>query len=72
MNIIQLLIDALQHQQRQSADTAFLRDVVRDNQKGEMHKMSGVEETKVTVVGAATLDSPSSEPRPSWNENRWG
>ena len=60
MNILEALIQILQQAQRQSADTAFLRDVVADNSKGPMHKMSGVEETnvnKVTVAGAATLDN---------------
>ncbi len=73
MNIIQALIDLLEHTKKMSADDAVLRDIVRDN-RAEMHKLVGPEEKihKVTVVGAATLDSPSSEPRPSWNENRWG
>lgn len=56
MNIIQALIDALQHAQQMSADSAILRDIVRDNAK-EMHPMARVEDTKVTVANAPQVDT---------------
>jgi hypothetical protein len=50
-DLIQALIDALTHQRQMKADSAMLRDIVRDNRR-EMHPTAGVEETKVRVAEA--------------------
>ena len=55
-DLIQLLINALTHQRQMSADSAMLRDIVRDNRR-EMHPMSGIEDTKVTVANAPKVDN---------------
>jgi hypothetical protein len=66
-NMLIALVEALiRVQRRQSdADTAFIRDVVRDNQK-PMHELVSPElpGNKVQVVGASSVDTwkpPSAE-----------
>jgi hypothetical protein len=66
-DLIQLLIDVLTRQRQVNADSALLRQIVADNRE-PIHRMSGIEDGKVTVANAQLVDPP--RPGYGWNEPR--